>query len=70
MIRVCEPYVPALVIGEIEIVVAAPALDPVGHPDQRRALDIPADARMQVRRNDGSIDQSSYVHAWLLLVSV
>ena len=65
---VAQANVAALVIGEIELVIPEPMLDPVGHADRRWALDVPADARMQVWRNDGSIKQSDCAHAWLLSV--
>jgi len=63
-----EPDVAALVVGEIEVVVAEPALDPVRGPDHRRTLNIHADAGMQIARNDGPVEKSLYLHPWLLYV--
>ena len=63
-----EPDVAALVVGEIEIVVAEPAVDPVRDPDHRRALNIHADAGMQIARNDGPVEKSLYPHSWFLCV--
>jgi hypothetical protein len=57
----------ALVVGEIEVVVAEPTFDPVRDPDQRRALDIHANAGMQVRRDDGSVEKPLHPHNGLLL---
>src|SRR5271165_489097 len=70
VICVCEPDVAALVVGEIEVIVTEPTLDPVRRPDHRWTLDIRADAGVHAGRNDGSVEQSLYAHAWLLPVAV
>ena len=38
VICVCEPDVPALVVGEIEVILTEPALDPVRCPDHSMGL--------------------------------
>src|SRR5882724_8315527 len=48
IICVCEPNVAALVVGEIEVIVAETAIDPVRCPDHRWVLNIPANAGVQV----------------------
>src|SRR5262249_25353312 len=40
------------VVGEIKVVIAKPVFDPIGYPDQRRTLNIRANAWVQVARND------------------
>ena len=67
MIGVGEPDVATLVIGEIEVVVAEPAFDPVGHADRGRALNVRADAGMQVGRDDRPVDQSLHAQGWFSL---
>src|ERR1700757_3673015 len=60
---VAQANVEALVIGEIEIVIPELMLDPVGHADRRWALNVQADPRMQVWRNDWPVKQSARAHA-------
>jgi hypothetical protein len=62
LIGVGEPDVAALVIGEVEVVLAEPAGDPIGNPDRRRSLDVDADTRVQLRRDDRPIEQPARPH--------
>ncbi|TIT26035.1 MAG: hypothetical protein E5W86_13570 [Mesorhizobium sp.] len=63
-IREGEPDVCAGVVGEIEIIGAEPARQPVGDPDQRRAVDVGAIvARQHARRDDGPVPPRLQDHA-------
>ena len=48
VICVCEANITALMVGEIQLIVPEPAVDPVRCPDHRWALDIQANAGVQV----------------------
>ena len=63
IVGVREPDVPPLVVGKVEIVGAEPILDPFGHANQRRTLDVLPDARMQIGRDDRHVQQSLDAHA-------
>jgi hypothetical protein len=63
VIGVGQTNVAAFVVGEIEVVIAEPIADPVGHPDHRRTLDIDPYGRMEIGRNDWPIEQAPDAHA-------
>jgi hypothetical protein len=53
-------------VGEIEVVVAERAVDPVRHPNHRGTLDICPDAQMKLGGNDRLVEQSVDAHVQLL----
>ena len=54
VVRVRQADVAALVVGEVQVVAAEAVRQPVGRPDQRRPLDVGADARVQAGVDDQS----------------
>ena len=62
-VRVGEANVQPLVVREIEVVPTQRIVDPLGYANQRRTLDVDADARVQVRRDDRPVEQTFRAHA-------
>ena len=62
LIGVGKPNVAALMVGEIEVVVAKPTLNPIGSSDHRRSLDIDTDTRVQARCDYWLVEQSLNAH--------
>ena len=57
IVGVREPDETALMVGEIQVVATQPVRNPIGHPNQRRPLDIDPNTRMQVRPNNRPVQQ-------------
>ena len=55
MVGVGKANVAALVVGEIEVVIAEPVTNPIGYPDHRRTLDISPYGRVKIGRNLAAI---------------
>ena len=62
VIGIREPDVAPLVVGKIEVVVAQPVLNPVRDADERGALDVLTDTRVQVGPDDRPVQQSLDAH--------
>ena len=52
----------ALVVGKVEIERAERIVDPLRHADERRALDIDADARMKIGTDDWRVQDPLDTH--------